>query len=251
MAVSNSDDASDTFWPGYVDAVTNLAINLLFVIAVMAIVVISAIMQMAKMTETPANVAHEKQQAHQPEVSDAKKVAELEKQLATTQAALKEALSKSSSQSSQSATTTSQQTQTQKQSANGGSAGNSGENTQEEVIQASEKKVKATGDNNLEVNRKGIVVAFSADVIELSDKEANELVSKMTAVGNIKASRWQIVVVSPKGFSEAIRLAYYRATAVRNVLLKNGVPASAIDMRVLESGSTGADNSRVMVKHVQ
>lgn len=244
MSVSTSDDASDTFWPGYVDAVTNLAINLLFVIAVMAIVVISAIMQMAKMTETPASVAHAKLQAKSPESRDAKKIAELEKQLTTTQAALKEALAKSAAQSSQ--TTTS--TQTQKQSANGGSAGNSGENTQEEVIQASEKKVKATGNNTLEANRKGIVVAFSADVVEMSDKEATELVSKMSAVAAVKTSHWQIAVVSPKGFSEAIRLAYYRASAVRNVLLKNGVPASAIDMRVVESASTGADNSRVMVK---
>ena len=38
---SDSDDASELFWPGYVDAVTNLAINLLFVIAIMAIVVMT------------------------------------------------------------------------------------------------------------------------------------------------------------------------------------------------------------------
>jgi hypothetical protein len=82
----------------------------------------------------------------------------------------------------------------------------------------------------------------------MSDKEATELVNKMSAVAAVKTSHWQIAVVSPKGFSEAIRLAYYRASAVRNVLLKNGVPASAIDMRVVESASTGADNSRVMVK---
>jgi len=48
-AASESNDASDIFWPGYVDAVTNLAINLLFVIAVMSIVVISTIMQISKM----------------------------------------------------------------------------------------------------------------------------------------------------------------------------------------------------------
>ena len=41
-AASDSDDVSDIFWPGYVDAISNLAINLLFVIAIMAIVVISA-----------------------------------------------------------------------------------------------------------------------------------------------------------------------------------------------------------------
>jgi uncharacterized protein YigA (DUF484 family) len=240
MSVSSSDDGSDTFWPGYVDAVTNLAINLLFVIAVMAIVVISSIMQMAKMTETPASVAHEKLQAKNQEVSDTKKLAELEKQLATTQAALKEALAKSQSQSQ------SQSQQAQKQSAAG--AANSGENTHEEVVKASEKKITSTGTNTLEASRNGIVVAFSADVVELSDKEATELLNKMGAIASVKSARWQVAVVSPKGFSEAIRLAYYRASAVRNVLLKNGVPASAIELRVVESASSAADNARVMVK---
>ena len=46
---SDSDDASELFWPGYVDAVTNLAINLLFVIAIMAIVVMTANLQISQM----------------------------------------------------------------------------------------------------------------------------------------------------------------------------------------------------------
>ena len=61
-ATSNSDDTSDIFWPGYVDAVTNLAINLLFVIAVMSIVVLAAILQISELSkkktvegETPTN----------------------------------------------------------------------------------------------------------------------------------------------------------------------------------------------------
>ena len=48
-AQSDSDDASELFWPGYVDAVTNLAINLLFVIAIMAIVVMTANLQISQM----------------------------------------------------------------------------------------------------------------------------------------------------------------------------------------------------------
>ena len=61
-ATSHSDDTSDIFWPGYVDAVTNLAINLLFVIAVMSIVVLAAILQISELSkkktvegETPTN----------------------------------------------------------------------------------------------------------------------------------------------------------------------------------------------------
>ena len=48
-AASDSDDVSDIFWPGYVDAISNLAINLLFVIAIMAIVVISATLQLQEL----------------------------------------------------------------------------------------------------------------------------------------------------------------------------------------------------------
>ena len=60
-AASDSDDVSDIFWPGYVDAISNLAINLLFVIAIMAIVVISATLQlqelMKRKDKDPAQVS--------------------------------------------------------------------------------------------------------------------------------------------------------------------------------------------------
>jgi len=53
-ASHESDESADIFWPGYVDAVTNLAINLLFVIAVMSIVVLGATLQIAQMTKKKA-----------------------------------------------------------------------------------------------------------------------------------------------------------------------------------------------------
>jgi hypothetical protein len=57
-----------------------------------------------------------------------------------------------------------------------------------------------------------------------------------------------LTVISPKGFSESSRTSFYRAHAVRNALLENGVPAASIDLRILESTQTGADNSRVLVR---
>lgn len=53
---SNSDDDSGIFWPGYVDAVTNLAINLLFVIAVMALSILAAVLQIGKMKDADSYV---------------------------------------------------------------------------------------------------------------------------------------------------------------------------------------------------
>ena len=51
---SNTEDGSDILWPGYVDAVTNLAINLLFVIAIMSIVVLGATLQIAELSKRRA-----------------------------------------------------------------------------------------------------------------------------------------------------------------------------------------------------
>ena len=69
---SESGDAGDLFWPGYVDAVTNLAINLLFVIAVMSIVVIGITLQIAQMTKKKA--IEEAQPARPPARRKSKKV---------------------------------------------------------------------------------------------------------------------------------------------------------------------------------
>jgi hypothetical protein len=54
------------------------------------------------------------------------------------------------------------------------------------------------------------------------------------------------VVEAPSGFSEAKRLGYYRAMAVRNQLIALNVPADKIDVAVNE-GKSSADNTKVMV----
>ena len=43
-----SDDGSDIFWPGYVDAVTNLVLNLLFLLTIMTVAVFMFAMELGK-----------------------------------------------------------------------------------------------------------------------------------------------------------------------------------------------------------
>jgi hypothetical protein len=74
--------------------------------------------------------------------------------------------------------------------------------------------------------------------------------NKLNSAGSLANKHWQIQVISPKGFSEAARLAYYRVNAVRNVLLQNGVHGSAIDLRISESTDPAADNSLVAVRQM-
>ena len=312
---SDSNDGSDTFWPGYVDAVTNLAINLLFVIAVMSIVVIGITLQIAQMTKnkvvtettspqksngaaaediyiknneedakansvkpsstvdstTSAKVALKdiqkqlsaaqqalkqvQSESQQDSKTESKAEAQLKQALSKAQTdakQLKQQLDKSEQQSSQSEKLQSQ-SQSQSQSQDKASQQSPLQSEKTETIKAEQQKITpAAGEKAAQSSiTGGLVVKFSPDVVELAQAEASELVNKLSAVGSLSDKHWQIQVISPKGFSEAARLSYYRVNAVRNVLLQNGVPASAIDLRISESADPAADNSVVAVRQVQ
>lgn len=229
---SQSDDGSDILWPGYVDAVTNLAINLLFVIAVMSIVVLGATMKIAELSkrkategDTPTN--------NTPVGIEAKTLANLQESLAKTTLQLQaaeERLKEAQKRLKQNA------------------AGSSEESTEKTVSVAAPTPKTANAAGVQALDSQALVVKFTADAITMADAETEELINKMKNLGDIKTMKWNLTVISPKGFSESSRTSFYRAHAVRNALLENGVPATSIDLRILESTQTGADNSRVLVR---
>lgn len=230
-AKTESDDASDLFWPGYVDAVTNLAINLLFVIAVMSIVVIGITLQISQMTKKKADEEAQQQvqvaplqpsQANIPEAQLARMqqtVEDYRRQLEQAQQKLAQTQSQLSAQVV-------------------------------DTVHVSQNKPKdAKGSNRIQpLGSPALVVLFSADVVTLSVSEVNELLGKLQKISPLGTGRWEVSVISPKGLSEALRLAYYRANAVRNVLLENGASSQAIDLRIHESTQSTADNSKVLVR---
>jgi hypothetical protein len=295
---SDSNDASDIFWPGYVDAVTNLAINLLFVIAVMSIVVLGFTLQLAQMTknkvvtettspqksngaaaediyvksnEEDAKANDNKPSANIDAMTSAKiALKEIQKQLSTAQQALKQvqseavqtqikqALSQAETDAKQLKQQLDKSEQIKKQSEKLQTETQTAQQSplqseKVETIKAEQQKITpAAGEKATQSSiTGGLVVKFSPDVVELAQAEATELVNKLNSAGSLTSKRWQIQVISPKGYSEAARLSYYRVNAVRNVLLQNGVPASAIDLRISESADPAADNSLVAVRQVQ
>ncbi|MFM8341634.1 MAG: hypothetical protein ACKN9F_05385 [Methylomonas sp.] len=294
---SDSNDASDIFWPGYVDAVTNLAINLLFVIAVMSIVVLGFTLQLAQMTKNKVvtettspqksngaaaediyiKTNDEEAKGNANKVSatvdavTAAKMAlkEIQKQLATAQQAvqqvqaqtaqteLKHALSQAENDAKQLKQQLEKSEQLKKQSEKLQTEAQKAQQSplqseKIETVKAEQQKITpAAGEKAAQSSiTGGLVVKFSPDVVELAQAEASELVNKLNSAGSLANKHWQIQVISPKGFSEAARLAYYRVNAVRNVLLQNGVPGSAIDLRISESADSGADNSVVAVRQM-
>lgn len=328
MSVStDSNDVSDIFWPGYVDAISNLAINLLFVIAIMAIVVISATLQLQELikrkdraqaddvaftvmeskdtqrgsgssqaqsstnaespaknsfaggntdrrSESPNWAEGEKKSAGgafdlrtSPNVKEgipqssestsqevvkkqqqekikqqAEQIKELKERVQTSQAQLEKA--QASLQKSQAASGKVQK-ETQ------GPEGAESESGRVEQVTATTPTQEPTGKNFSSAVQSGVIVIFNPNVTQLTEAEAQEFLTKAKTFAQLNSSnKWRIQVVTPKGFSEAARLAFYRANAVRNVMLNEGVPRGLIDLRIVESEQSSADNARVIVKPV-
>jgi outer membrane protein OmpA-like peptidoglycan-associated protein len=236
-AASDSNDASDIFWPGYVDAVTNLAINLLFVIAVMCIVILSFVLEeTTKGKPQPGDAPVVSQSASNQASKDATAAMQ---QLQKENAKLKQEL---------------QSLQQASAAASSGASGspqrsNVVNNTPKtETVNARQEVMKdEKGQSSMNTVGAGLIVNFDPKVVTLSPEEGKDVITRLDAFGPVKTTRWQITVISPKGFSESARLAYYRAVAVRNVLIQNGVPGDQINMRVVESAQAGADSARVTV----
>ena len=234
---SESNDASDIFWPGYVDAISNLAINLLFVIAVMCIVILSFVLEeTTKGKPQPGDAPVVSQSASDQASKDATAAMQ---QLQKENAKLKQEL---------------QSLQQASAAASSGASGspqrsNVVNNTPKtETVNARQEVMKdEKGQSSMNTVGAGLIVNFDPKVVTLSPEEGKDVITRLDAFGPVKTTRWQITVISPKGFSESARLAYYRAVAVRNVLIQNGVPGDQINMRVVESAQAGADSARVTV----
>ena len=266
-ASSDSNDASDIFWPGYVDAVTNLAINLLFVIAVMSIVVISSILQMARMK--PDDHMNESEQSKNSskikiesklEETDPGQTKNNPTQIITNDSAKSpdviikqqaEKIAKLESENKQ--LKNNSDSNKLKQGRKDQQGGVEEESINAEIVKATDvKSISRTGENHISpLSAGGILVVFDNDVIELSNKEAEQLIQKLSENYPLKTTNWQIRVNVPKGFSESARIGYYRVNAIRNILLKQNVSPNLISMRVVESSSQSANNARILIRAMQ
>lgn len=252
MSVSSeSADGSDIFWPGYVDAVTNLAINLLFVIAVMSIITLATSLELmkkpknievedrggGKSTENMA-MATALEQTKQ-KLIEVTKQAETDAKAAKKEIAKLEAQQKKDSKSTPNASTVIAATSEK-----------STESSRLETVTAKQTTQVPDGKATSRPVEGGLVVVFEPSVVQLADDEAADVAKKLASFGSIASSRWQIAVVTPKGYSVASRLAFYRVNAVRSVLLKNGAQGGNIETRVIESDQPTANNARVTVQRL-
>jgi hypothetical protein len=90
-----------------------------------------------------------------------------------------------------------------------------------------------------------ILVRFTAEAVAFTPEEHARLIESLQPI--VAGGNASIYVEVPPGFSEAKRMGFYRAMAVRNVLLEMQLASSDIDVAVVE-GQSQANAALVKVK---
>ena len=219
---SNSNDGSDIFWPGYVDAVTNLVLNLLFLLTIMTVAVFMFALELGRASLGGAGkkpVVTQKADAHtDPKLSaDAiKENAVLKREIQLLNMKLAKMVPPSK-------------------------------------VGEPVKIVPATA--GVPVPKKGlditivtdaeVIVRFTDEAVSLTTAEYGQLREALKTI--VASGKSRILVEVPAGFTEAKRMGFYRAMAVRNLLIEMKMPQDRIDVSVRE-GKNNANASLVRVK---
>ena len=216
METRHSDsDGSDIFWPGYVDAVTNLVLNLLFLLTIMTVAVFMFALELGRASlggpETlPADATKEKIEIVSKEKTDPVK----------ENIALKLEIQRLNLMLAQQGTPKVQ-------------PGNLGTIKTVEVTSTVPEPLNGL-DKMIESDFE-IIVQFTEDAVAFTPEEHDKLLETLKPI--VASGKSDLYVEVPAGFSEAKRMGYYRAMAVRNILIEMNMPKEKINVSVLERPS--------------
>lgn len=101
-------------------------------------------------------------------------------------------------------------------------------------------------------NGSAITIQFPAGIVEL-DAGAKEILDKVLAPFLAEKQRIKIsmnAIPGPETYSEGKRLSFFRAVAVRNYMISKGIPKASIESMVAEQGNLDPNNpdARVVIQ---
>ena len=214
-------DGSDVFWPGYVDAVTNLVLNLLFLLTIMTVAVFMFALELGRSSAGKSAAVPTKQ--------DTKAVSKAASDPVKENIALKREIQRLNLLLAQKV-------------------------SQKELSGVVEKNIDVTSNvpkplNRLDKTRAAsdtdIVVRFTDEAVSFTAAEHDRLRELLKPI--VANGKTSILVEVPTGFSEAKRMGFYRAMAVRNLLIEMKMPKERIDVSVVE-GKSSANAAHVRVR---
>ena len=224
METRHSDnDGSDTFWPGYVDAVTNLVLNLLFLLTIMTVAVFMFALELGRVS---------KFKSENPPVAstirDTKIISKATTDPVTENIALKLEIQRLNKMLAQWVP----------ENVQSGGPIKTADATSD--VPKPQIGLDSTLASDLE-----IIVRFSDEAIAFTPEERERLIETLKPV--IARGKTSIYVEVPAGFSAAKRMGFYRAMAVRNLLLEMKLPKENINVSVIE-GKSNANASLVKIR---
>lgn len=224
METRHSDnDGSDIFWPGYVDATTNLILNLLFLLTILIVAVFMFALELGRASKLEpemllATSAAQLETVDTPATTDlAKENMALKKEIERLELLLAE------------------------------------RDQQHEKAAKPTKTIEATAkvatpmkglDRTLATDFE-LMVHFKPEAIAFNQAEHDRLLESLQPV--ITRGKTDVYVEVPLGFSEAKRMGFYRAMAVRNLLIEMKLPKEKINVVVFE----GAGDANAAVVRVR
>ncbi len=225
----DDNDGSDIFWPGYVDATTNLILCLLFLLTILIVAVFMFALEMGRMSKAESvkppvavtapevSVVPEIIADHTQEIDPVQENILLKSEIQRLNMVLAQQVS---------------------QNAQSGDLAKTADATFSAQPPLSGLDKTLAGDFEVIVRFKDEAVAFTPSEHELLLESLQPIEARGEA---------SIYVEVPAGFSEAKRLGFYRAMAVRNLLIEMEVPLEKIDVAVIE-GKKNANASVVRVR---
>lgn len=220
----DDNDGSDLFWPGYVDAVTNLVLNLLFLLTIMTVAVFMFALELGRASKggpDPTTASS---------IPNTEVVSRKNSDTAQENIALKLEIQRLNMMLA-------------KQPSGNVQHGNMGVIKTVEVTSAVPEPLTGL-DTTIESDFE-IIVRFTDDAIAFTQEEHERLLETLLPI--VKNGKARIYVEVPAGFSEAKRMGYYRMMAVRNLLLEMNLPSKNIEVAVLER-NIDADAAIVRVR---
>lgn len=245
------------FWPGFVDALSNVVLVMIFVVVVF---VVTLFYYSQKLAESRAAQMMSREQAQKPkgvacvnsievDAPDAKitdttrlksdndvkniEIAQLKREIAQLKSA---------------------QRGEPPSQADAGSLRSAAASTKTNAIQIHTEVAKEVAPGlSVEGSEKAVVVLFEKEATDF-DKAAGKALDERIGdwIRRVKSQQGKIIVTGVIGsaeFSEARRRAYYRTVAVRNHLIDAGVDKERVVSRVASAENSAESSARVIIQY--
>ncbi|AYR23387.1 hypothetical protein [Herbaspirillum rubrisubalbicans] len=225
------------FWPGFVDALSNMVMAMIFMMMVFMIMMFHYKLHQGVKTEAAQSVKSKQEEASNQDSQQ--RIKELEAKVQSLNAALASAQSKPAAPRSGSTSAQSVLNHPESLNSKGAYLGDA----------------KQSGNNPPAVEGAGALwtVSYTGREVKLdegSDKKLRELMADLSTKKPLPHLVLTAEASQSEGYSDSRRLAYYRALGVRNLLLQSGWTSADIDIEIAVRAEPGAQ-ARVLIRAVE